>query len=339
MAKELDIIAEKGTYSHVFLLMDENSREHCLPLIANTKLAKQAKQLIIPSGEAYKSIDTIAGLWDELGTCAADRHSLLLNLGGGVLCDMGGFVASTFKRGMAFINIPTTLLAQVDASVGGKTGFNYAGLKNQIGTFTMPERVYIEPRFLATLGREHITAGYAEMLKHGLIYDPVHLEELLQVDILSAKTDEIAKYIFRSVEIKNHFVEADPTEKNLRKALNFGHTFAHAFESLAMHSGRELLHGHAVAAGMVCETRLSCTILGLDTTLAEKLNTYIIKHYPKVEMNKSDYTALVSSVLQDKKNQAGRVNMTLLSQAGKVEINQPVNQAEIRQALDHYRQL
>ena len=234
------------------ILLDENTRRHCLPLLET----KNAELLEIESGEKNKHIQTCTQLWKTLIDLGADRHSLLINLGGGVICDIGGFVASTFKRGIDFIHIPTTLLAQADASVGGKTGVDFANLKNQVGVFSNPKAVFVFPQFLDTLDERQLRSGFAEIIKHALIRDKTLWHTIQSVDVndRSGLTDVISQ----SLQIKNDIVTDDPFEKGLRKILNFGHTIGHAVESVSLRQHKkQLLHGEAVAIGMICEAYLS----------------------------------------------------------------------------------
>src|SRR5690606_17356227 len=234
----------KNTYSKIFILTDRNTSEHCLPVVTSLMPELTAYDLIeIDPGEENKNIDFCIGIWKMMLDFGADRKSLLINLGGGVVTDMGGFAASTFKRGLDFVQIPTTLLSQVDASVGGKTGIDMDGVKNIIGTFTQPKAVFINTTFLTTLADKQVVSGFAEMVKHGLIYDKNYFEELKSIDL--RQIDD--SFIVRSVEIKNDVVTGDPTEKGLRKILNFGHTIGHAIESYSLaHDSFPLLHGEAI---------------------------------------------------------------------------------------------
>ena len=239
----------------LFLVTDQNSAKFCLPLLCEIPNIEKFKTIVIPSGEENKLLSSVEKIWLFLSQNGADRKSLVVNLGGGMVTDLGSFAASTFKRGLQFINIPTTLLSQVDASVGGKTGFNFNGLKNEIGVINQPLQVIIDTRFLKTLDHENIISGYAEMIKHGLIHSQDHLAELRKFDLDNPDYRELQGIIAHSVLIKNYFVEKDPHERNIRKALNFGHTVGHAFESLSLRNSQPLLHGHAVAFGMIAERR------------------------------------------------------------------------------------
>ena len=263
VGSELRKIVEKYPEGKMFLLTDRTAAGYCLPIVQSVLDEFNIKQIAIPSGEENKTIQSVGLVWDFLSNNGADRKSLLINIGGGMLTDLGGFAASTFKRGLDFINIPTTLLAQVDASLGGKTGFNFNGLKNEIGVFMEPNSVIINTNFLKTIDHQNFLSGYAEMLKHGLIKSREHWQELLAYDLEIINYDALQEIIAHSVAIKEWHVLNDLTEQNIRKALNFGHTIGHAFESYAMKTGRPILHGYAVVYGMIAELYLSAIKCGL----------------------------------------------------------------------------
>ena len=238
-------------HDKLFILVDEHTQHLCLPLINAFEELKQAEVITIGAGDIHKNLETLAHVCGALGTRGATRHSLMINLGGGMVTDLGGFAASTFKRGIKYINIPTTLLAMVDASVGGKTGINFNGLKNEIGVFSPAEYVLIETEFLKTLDTQNLLSGYAEMLKHGLISTTRHWAELLNFDMNHIDYKMLQTLVAESVQIKENIVEQDQFEKGIRKALNLGHTVGHAFESLALETNRPVLHGYDVAWGIV----------------------------------------------------------------------------------------
>jgi 3-dehydroquinate synthase len=294
--------------------------------------------VILPSGEENKKLESVTRIWEFLSANGADRKSLIINVGGGMLTDLCGFAASTFKRGIDFINIPTTLLSQVDASVGGKTGINFLGLKNEIGTFCEPVAVLISSQFLKTLDKPNLISGFAEMIKHGLIFSRAHLEELLPLDPGSPDYNAYGLYIRHSVEIKEHFVLHDPKEKNIRKALNFGHTTGHALESLAMEQGRPVLHGFAVAWGMIAELYLSLKLCGFPEKDANELSGWMTRLFGRFDFGHNDYERLFSLMLHDKKNDADRINFTLLEEPGKFIIDQHADQDMVYAALDYLRE-
>lgn len=303
--------------------------------------------VVLPAGEEQKKLSSVAQVWEFLSRSGASRRSILINVGGGMLTDLVGFAASTFKRGIGFINIPTTLLSQVDASVGGKTGFNFLGLKNEIGTFTEPLAVIIDTHFLSTLDRGNFLSGFAEMIKHGLIADPGHLQELMdyQPDATISQRwqlpapdgeeerERLSSIIRRSVAIKKHFVDQDPREKGIRKALNFGHTTGHAIESLALEAGEPLLHGYAVAWGMIAELHLSVSHCGFPRDEAVRMTRWIRHLYGEFPSLPGRFKDLHDLMSHDKKNEAGRINFTLLSSPGKILIDQYCSEEEILAAL------
>ena len=294
------------------------------------------KKVVIPAGENNKKIESVALIWDFLSKNGGDRKSLLINIGGGMLTDLAGFAATTFKRGIDFLNVPTTLLSQVDASVGGKTGINFAGFKNEIGTFKEPVAVLINTNFLKTIDKENFISGFAEMIKHGLIYSPQHLTDLEKFDLENIDYEHLQKVISDSVNVKAYFVSNDPTEQNIRKALNFGHTIGHAFESYAMQQNRPIQHGYAVAYGMIAELYLSVKKCNFPFAEFDNLTNWLLKLYGKFEISKDDFDALFELMTHDKKNESGRINFTLLSEVGKIEINQNCEKGLIYESLVHY---
>ncbi|MFH6603755.1 3-dehydroquinate synthase [Maribacter algicola] len=326
---------KKIAYSKIFILVDENTKRHCLPLFFQAVSGSKSMQIIeIVSGEANKNISTCLNVWNTLSDFDADRKSLLINLGGGVITDLGGFVASTFKRGIKFINIPSTLLAMVDASVGGKTGVDLGALKNQIGVINQPEMVLIVTDFLSTLEPRQLQSGFAEMLKHGLILDPQYWKILNKVSDFNGLDESIHK----SVQIKNHVVMKDPTELNLRKVLNFGHTLGHAIESyfLDSESHELLLHGEAIAIGMVMEAYLSYKLTGLPENELTEITTSFVGRYGKVEFLNDDIKQILSLLKFDKKNSHGNINFVLLETIGSPKIDVRVPENLLVEAFAYY---
>jgi 3-dehydroquinate synthase len=336
---ELRKIVQKYSAGKVFLLTDQTAAGFCLPLIQPVLDEYSIKAVTIPSGEGNKNIQSVIQVWDFLSNNGADRKSLLINLGGGMLTDLGGFAASTFKRGLDFVNIPTTLLAQVDASLGGKTGFNFNGLKNEIGVFMEPNSVLINTNFLRTIDRENFLSGYAEMLKHGLIKSRDHWNELLAYDMGNINYDALQEIIAHSVAVKEWHVLNDLREQNIRKALNFGHTIGHAFESYAMKSGHPILHGYAVVYGMIAELYLSAKQCGLGADELNSISAWMISNYGKFEIQESDFEALYQLMTHDKKNEGKRINFTLIPEIGKVEINVDCSKELIIRALKYYKNI
>jgi 3-dehydroquinate synthase len=323
----------------VFILVDENTKKHCLPIIQQVGIINKSEIIKITSGEKNKNIETVINVWNELTKKGADRNSLIINLGGGIIGDLGGFVASTFKRGIEFINIPTTLLSQVDASVGGKTGINFLGFKNEIGVFNHPKFVIIDSTFNRTLDKTNILSGWAEMLKHALIFNETDWSNLISHDIKQIGFKILNQLIARSVNIKNHFVEKDPFEKNIRKALNFGHTFGHAFESLFIGTENEITHGEAIAHGIICELYLSKKICKFSSEKAEKVISYLINTYGKINIQESDIEKIIEFTSHDKKNKESNINFTLLEDFGEFKIDQFCAKEEIIETLSWYRNL
>jgi len=320
----------------VFLATETTVDQHCFPLLQNLIAEKGIRKIVIPAGEQHKTIYSVQLIWEFLSKNGAGRKSVLINLGGGMLTDLAGFAASTFKRGIDFINIPTTLLAQVDASVGGKTGFNFNGLKNEIGTFREPKAVLMDVNFLKTLDNLNFISGYAEMIKHGLIKSTNHLDELKTLDLRNVGYQKLETAIKHSVEIKKYFVETDPEEKDFRKALNFGHTVGHAFESSSLEQKQPILHGYAVAYGLATELFLSVKKMGFPEKEFHKLIQWIKKIYGKFEIEEIDFEKLYTLMAHDKKNVEGQIHFTLIPEPGKVAIDQVCSKTEILDALTYY---
>jgi 3-dehydroquinate synthase len=326
----------RASFSSIFLLVDENTLDHCVPqLVSSVELLQDAEIIETESGEENKSIEVCVQLWSTLSELGADRSSLLVNLGGGVIGDMGGFVASTFKRGVAFINIPTTLLAQVDASVGGKTGVDLGRLKNEIGVFCDPKAVFIHPAFLNTLDERQLRSGFAEVIKHALIADSNYWSTVKEVDHRNA--GHLSMLVPRSVEIKNRIVLDDPREQGRRKALNFGHTIGHAIESLMMGTQSSVLHGEAIAAGMICEAYLSNAASTLAVNEMEEITSLLRRTFPAIKIPKSKDRELLSLMQHDKKNSGGKISFTLLSSIGKCTVDNYCSTELIIESLNYYR--
>ncbi|MBK6265205.1 3-dehydroquinate synthase [Marivirga sp. S37H4] len=327
--KEIKAVLSKIKHTQLFVLVDNETEKHCYSLL---KPYLGTHVLIsVPNGETNKTLATCTLIWEILTKHEADRNALLINLGGGVITDMGGFCAGTYKRGINFINIPTTLLSQVDASVGGKTGVDFEGYKNHIGLFYEPLCVMIDTVFHHTLPDNQLLSGFAEMLKHGLIADMDHWKALKEAGYSNINV-ELIKH---SVTIKEKVVKADPTEKGLRKILNFGHTIGHAIESYCLTNQQELLHGEAVAWGMVAEAYLSNKKGMLGKSDQEEIEEYIRAAYKIPEIEKTSYPKILRLCKQDKKNQSGEVFMSLLEKPGKATFNISVDEVLILKALDH----
>ncbi len=331
--QELYRFISESNYTKAFILVDSNTEIHCLPAVQDALKDVDYDLIEVTPGEENKNIDFCIGIWRMLLDFGAERNSLMINLGGGVITDMGGFAASTFKRGIDFVQVPTTLLSQVDASVGGKTGIDMDNVKNIIGTFTQPKAVFIHTGFLSTLDEREIRSGFAEVIKHGLIYDR-SLFETVKSSGPSGLTDE---NIYRSVEIKNEVVKEDPFEKGLRKILNFGHTIGHAVESYSLtHDKTPLLHGEAIAIGFICEAYLSFKKNGLSEADLNETVAAIKAVYPAYNLKKETYPALLEIMKNDKKNNAGKISFSLLSEIGKCGFDMFCTEEEIFESLDYY---
>lgn len=335
---QLNQYIQQCTPSKILILVDEHTHQYCLPtLLGNLETDIPFEVIEIEAGEELKNINTAVQLWEIFSEFEADRKSLLINLGGGVITDMGGFIASTYKRGFPFINIPTTLLGMCDASIGGKTGIDHLFLKNIIGTFALPEQLFVYPPFLKTLPYEELVSGFAEMLKHGLIADATHWEQLTAIDILSAEA--IAPMIERSMQIKQKVVEQDFKEMNIRKTLNFGHTIGHAVESLFLKQGNLIPHGVCVAIGMIAETQLSVLENLIDEPTATNIIQNISKYYPYVDISSFTNEDILAMMRNDKKNTDGKINFSLLKDIGNGLFDCKCSEANILKSLNFYRTL
>lgn len=338
LGASLEHALEQCPHDKVFILTDEHTHQLCLPLLCDVSELKQAGEIVIGAEDVHKNLATLTSVWQALSDGGATRHSLLICLGGGMVTDLGGFAASTFKRGIPYINIPTTLLAMVDAAVGGKTGINFNGLKNEIGVFSPAVNVLIETEFLRTLDDRNFFSGYAEMLKHGLISTPGHWAELLAFDTEHMDYGQLKIMVGQSVQVKENVVREDPLERGIRKALNLGHTIGHAFESLALAEERPVLHGYAVAWGIVCELYLSCLKTGFPQDKMRQTIRFIKEHYGTFAFDCKEYDRLYDLMKHDKKNTAGIINFTLLKDIGQIALNQTADKDTIFQALDFYRE-
>jgi len=329
---------KENKYSNLFIIVDNETNEHCLPKFLPLLETDLTIEIIeFESGEINKNIETCIEIWKVLTELGADRKSLVINLGGGVVTDLGGFVASTFKRGLDFINIPTTLLSMVDASVGGKTGVDLGNLKNQIGVINVPQMVLIDTNYLETLPQSEMRSGLAEMLKHGLIYDSAYWKQFL--DLKAIDFADFDALIYRSVEIKNDIVIQDPTEKNIRKALNFGHTLGHAIEGYFLESQTKttLLHGEAIAIGMILESYISLHKNLITAEEYTEIKTAIKSIYDDVKIEENDIDPILELLIHDKKNEYGLIQFALIEGIGKIKINQSVENKLILDAFQDYK--
>ena len=329
----IKIIDEKK-YSKIFLLVDENTENFCLNIFKD-KTNLDPNLIKIKSGEENKNIHTCIKIWNSLINLNADRKSLLINLGGGVITDIGGFSANTFNRGIDFVNIPTTLLSIVDASVGSKTGINQNGIKNKIGTFYDPKLVIIDTEYLKTLEQRQINSGYCEIFKHSLISKQnSKFEYLVDCDEIDFSTE----IIINSINIKNNFVFEDKYEKKLRKGLNFGHTIGHAIETHFMSSDKKLLHGEAIAIGIIIESYLSKEICGFDIEKVDKIKNHLLTIFTNIKFNSSSINNIIKMMEHDKKNIEKEVNFVLLSDIGKLIFDVNVPNSDILKAFEYYSQ-
>jgi len=334
---ELNNYIKKSSYSKLFIVGDNNTIKFCLPRFKEfLSVNKSIEILKIGIGEASKSIESCTQLWQKLCDLEADRHSLIINLGGGIVTDLGGFVAATLKRGVNFINIPTTLLGMVDAAIGGKTGVNLGVLKNQIGAFYNPKMILIDTEFLKTLAPRELRSGMAEIIKYGLSYDANLLDLILKYN--SNNFSDLEKLIYKSVEIKNEVVLKDPTEQNLRKVLNFGHSLGHAIESyfLKQSDKKTITHGEAVASGMVMATYLSNKYHNFDRVKADELKTFIINYFGKIDLKSTDFNGVLSLLKHDKKAESGIVKFVLINKVGSYKIDCEVKDTDLIKSLQYY---
>lgn len=321
------------------ILGDTNTLAHCLPeLLAHVPHLRNAESISVDPGEASKSIAVCQDIWSHLITRAADRHTILVNLGGGVVTDLGGFIAATFKRGIRCVHVPTSLMGMVDASIGGKTGIDLHGVKNVVGAFHEPLGVYVHMPFLRSLGKRELLNGLAEMIKHGLVLDAEHWNSIRTAALHDL--DALAPLVERSAAIKADVVRRDPREKDLRKLLNFGHTIGHGLEAFSWESAqRELLHGEAVAAGMICETWLSWRTARIGEEDFERIAEHLLGLFPRYSLHSADDHRILELMRNDKKNAEGELRFTLLNGIGSATVDVPITAELVREALDAYRAL
>ncbi len=336
----LNAYLEKANHSNIFILVDTNTHVHCLSYLMS-KIEKEypIEVIEVEAGEIHKNIETCSGVWHALSELGADRKSLLINLGGGVVTDLGGFIACTYKRGINYINIPTSLLAMVDASVGGKTGVDLGNLKNMVGVISESEMVLVDTTYLNTLPANQMRSGFAEMLKHGLIQDKAYW---VQMNDLSALTiADLDQLIYDSVVIKNKIVKEDPTEQNIRKFLNYGHTLGHAIESFYLTHPEKptLLHGEAIAIGMIMEGFISKELLNVSSEELENISRVFLATFPKVTIDPQDYPAIMELLIHDKKNEKGTIYFVLLNTIGDAKYNCTVTDELILQSFEYYASL
>lgn len=335
LAESVPRFLETNAFSAIAVIADNHTFRFCYPTLK--PLLPKHTLTRIKAGEEQKHLATCETIWNALTRANFDRHALILNLGGGVIGDMGGFCAATYKRGIAFVQLPTTLLAQVDASVGGKLGVDFQGFKNHIGVFQQPNAVLIDPYFLATLPDRELRSGFAEVIKHCLIADAAMWEEIRRLDL---DEQDWPTLVAHSVAVKQRVVAQDPTEKGLRKILNFGHTIGHAVETYFLNQPRKrLLHGEAIAIGMIAEAYIAYQKKMIDEELLAQIEEYIFSVYGNVPLAEAVIDPILALTLQDKKNRGREVRMALLDGAGSCAFDIPVSVAEMRRGLNFYRGL
>ncbi|MGX1024862.1 3-dehydroquinate synthase [Psychroflexus sp. MBR-150] len=335
--KTLDTLVKTASVSSVFLLIDNNTKTHCLDHFKN-RVSFNFKTVLIPFGEMHKNLETCSVIWQNLSDNGADRQSLLINLGGGVITDIGGFTASCFRRGIAFVHIPTTLLGMIDAAIGGKNGVDFKNLKNQIGVIKQPEMILIDQVFLKTLPHNQMVSGFAEMIKHGLINVKSHTYFDKCLDLEKVDSENIKDLVEESIKIKKMIVDADTSEKGIRKILNYGHTLGHAIESyrLSLDPTKHLLHGEAIAIGLVLETFISHKMFGYPKRVLNQLKSLVKRFYISQNFGRDEISQIIDLMKYDKKNIKGKVNFVLLKNIGQYVLDCQVENKLIYEAFDFY---
>lgn len=331
--KALNVFLSRNSYSSYFILCDENTLQHCLPILITScpKLAS-AEIIEIEAGESSKSLEFSANIWQTFIENKADKNSLLINLGGGVVSDLGSFTASVYKRGIDFINIPTSLLAMADASVGGKNGIDFLDLKNVIGTFAQPKSVFVYTNFLLSLSEDHFQNGLAEIYKIALVSDKKFWQQLKEgLDPGSLTT--------KSITLKNKIVLKDPFDKGIRNVLNFGHTIGHAVEALLLGTKPELLHGEAVMIGMLMESHISFQKKLLSKKELTEISALFKDHFSLKTISQLSLKDIVEKIKNDKKSVKNKFRFALIDKIGFCKINVEVTEAQIKKSLDYYNAL
>jgi len=346
ICEALNDFTSRIQHDKLFILFDITTIRLCMPVLApflneyeEKHPGQRVHQIVIEQTDTAKNIESLTEVWTSLSSHGATRHSLLINVGGGMITDLGGFAAATFKRGIKFINVTTTLLGAVDAAVGGKTGINLGSLKNEIGAFAPADAVLISTKFFETLDHDNLLSGYAEMVKHGLLSEKQHLADLLNYDIQHWDKDSLLPLLEYSVNVKRNVVRQDPYEKGLRKALNLGHTFGHAFETWCMQTRQPVLHGYAVAWGLVCELIMSQQQVGFPSATLYDIANFVKENYGPLHITCDDYDALIELMKHDKKNEGDEINFTLMSNIGVPALNHSADKEQIGAVLDIYRDL
>lgn len=334
IAETLPAFIGANSYSKIIVIVDTQTRRHCYPLVK--ELLPAHVLITVPNGENHKTLQTCETIWDGITRAEVDRHGLVINIGGGVIGDMGGFCAAVYKRGIDFIQIPTTLLSQVDASVGGKLGIDFNGFKNHLGVFNLPKRVLIDPVFLKTLPERELRSGFAEVIKHCLIADAAKWNEIKELDFDMQNWPDL---IAHSVAVKQKVVSEDPTEKGLRKILNFGHTLGHAVEThfLSKPKKSQLLHGEAIAAGMIMEAFLAFKKKSISEQELGEIEEFLFAIYGKVSIRPEDTAAILEFTRQDKKNKGRKILFSLLHGIGNCSYDITATSAEMLSAIEYYQ--
>ncbi|MEI8085493.1 MAG: 3-dehydroquinate synthase [Paludibacter sp.] len=335
---ELNLAIGEQRAESIFILTDTNTHKLCLPTLLQSEKLSGSHVICIPNGDENKNVNSAVEIWKYLSENGANRKSLMINVGGGMITDIGGFTASTFKRGLRYINVSTTLLGAVDAATGGKTGINFMGLKNEIGVFAPADAVLINIDFFKTLDVENLRSGYAEMVKHALIDTKDEWEKVLKYDIEKFDLEALKPLLIKSFRIKERIVEEDPYEANIRKALNLGHTFGHAFESWSYKTEKPALHGYAVMWGLLCELYLSHVKLNFPKEELLRLKYLTKEYYGTYEFHCQQYETLFELMTHDKKNETKEINFTLLGDVGDIRINQTATKEEIFECFDWFRE-
>lgn len=346
ICQALGDICSHIAHDRLFILFDTQTIGLCMPVVApflnayeSDSKHQKIQQIIIEHSDAAKTVNALTEVWSELSSHSATRHSLLINVGGGMVTDLGGFSAATFKRGIKFINVATTLLGAVDAAVGGKTGVNLGNLKNEVGAFCPAAAVLISTKFFETLDKENLLSGYAEMLKHGLLSSKEHLADLLNYPLQQWNTESLLPLLEYSVNVKRQVVRQDPYEQGLRKALNLGHTFGHAFETWNLKAGHPVLHGYAVAWGLVCELIMSQQQVGFPSAILYEIAQFVRDNYGAPNITCDDYDELFELMKHDKKNLGDEINFTLMNHVGDPALNHSADKEQIGAVLDIFRDL
>lgn len=338
LQKDLSVLLKPYAPDQIFLIVDKHIAELHLAEMLSYDILSQCHYLVLPDGDEFKNFETLSKVWTFFSENGTRRSSVVLNIGGGMVTDLGGFAAATFKRGVDFINIPTTILAAVDASIGGKTGINFNGLKNEIGVFAKPKAIVVYFNFFKSLDSANMISGFAEMLKHALISDAILVDQILSFSFEHIDFNRMTYLVEQNLSIKIKFVDDDPMEKNIRKSLNFGHTFGHAYEELSFQKDCPMLHGYAVMWGMISELYLSVVKFNFPKEVLQKVFQFAKENYGVFPFTCDDYETLFELMKHDKKNDSSEINFTLLANIGDIRLNQHIDKKLIFEAIDFIRE-